>query len=153
MRLHLCAINNNKKNNMKFLVSILMGIMLFISNSIIAQNKTTITATVVNVTSDSGKVGFALYNKENFRMKPIQGKESKIVDGKSTIIFENVEAGEYAVICYHDKNDNDKMDFQSNGMPLEDYGASNNVINFGPPNYEDAKFVVTDKSVRLDIKF
>ena len=87
---------------MKFLVSILIGITLFISNAIIAQNKTSITATVVNITSDSGKVGFALYDKINFRMKPIQGKESKIVDGKSTIIFENVAAGEYAVICYHD---------------------------------------------------
>tara|TARA_B110000046_G_scaffold176677_1_gene202594 strand:- start:1089 stop:1550 length:462 start_codon:yes stop_codon:yes gene_type:complete len=153
MRLHLCAINNNKKNNMKFLVSILMGIMLFISNAIIAQNKATITATVVNVISDSGKVGFALYDKINFRMKPIQGKESKIVDGKSTVIFENVAAGEYAVICYHDKNDNDKMDFQSNGMPLEAYGASNNIMNFGPPKYKDAKFTVTDKKVSLEIKF
>jgi uncharacterized protein (DUF2141 family) len=138
---------------MKFLVSILMGIMLFISNAIIAQNKTTITATVVNVTSDSGKVGFALYDKINFRMKPIQGKKSKIVDGKSTVIFENVAAGEYAVICYHDKNDNDKMDFQSNGMPLEAYGASNNVMNFAPPIFEDAKFMVSDKNVSLEIKF
>jgi uncharacterized protein (DUF2141 family) len=153
MRLHLCAINNNKKNNMKFLVSILIGIMLFISNAIIAQNNTTITATVVNVTSDSGKVGFALYDKINFRMKPIQGKESKIVDGKSTVIFENVAAGEYAVICYHDKNDNDKMDFQSNGMPLEAYGASNNVMNFAPPRFDDAKFTVIDKNVSLEIKF
>lgn len=57
-----------------------MGIMLFITNSIIAENKTTITATVVNVTSDSGKVGFALYDKINFKMKPIKGKELKIVD-------------------------------------------------------------------------
>jgi uncharacterized protein (DUF2141 family) len=153
MRLHLCAINNNKKNNMKFLVSILIGIMLFISNAIIAQNNTTITATVVNVTSDSGKVGFVLYDKINFRMKPIQGVKSKIVDGKSTVIFKNVAAGEYAVICYHDKNDNDKMDFQPNGMPLEAYGASNNVMNFGPPIFEAAKFIVSDKNVSLKIKF
>jgi len=138
---------------MKFLVSILIGIMLFISNAIIAQNTTTITATVVNVTSDSGKVGFALYDKINFSMKPIQGKKSKIVAGKSVVVFENVEPGEYAVICYHDKNENDKMDFQSNGMPLEDYGASNNIMNFGPPKYEDAKFTVTDKKVSLKIKF
>jgi uncharacterized protein (DUF2141 family) len=138
---------------MRFLVSILIGTMLFISNSIIAQNTTTITATVVNVTSDSGKVGFALYDKTNFRMKPIQGKKSEIVAGKSVVIFENVEAGEYAIICYHDKNENDKMDFQSNGMPLEDYGASNNNISFGPPEYDAAKFTVADKKVSLEIKF
>jgi uncharacterized protein (DUF2141 family) len=153
MRLHLCAINNNKKNSMKFLVSILMGIMLFISNAIIVQIKTTITATVVNIASDSGKVSFALYDKINFRIKPIQGKKSKITDGKSTVIFKNVAAGEYAVICYLDKNDNDKMDFQSNGMPLEAYGASNNVMNFAPPRFDDAKFTVIDKNVSLEIKF
>lgn len=138
---------------MKFLVSILIGIMLFISNSIIAQNTTTITVTVVNVTSDSGKVGFALYDKTTFNMTPIQGAESKIIDGKSIVVFENVVSGEYAIICYHDKNNNDKMDFEANGMPLEDYGASNNNMSFGPPKFDDAKFTVSDKDVSLEIKF
>ncbi|MEO9570147.1 MAG: DUF2141 domain-containing protein [Polaribacter sp.] len=137
---------------MKLIVALLATTMLFISNQITAQTKT-ITATVINVSSDSGKVGFALYNKTNFRLKPIKATSSKIVDGKSIVEFKNVEAGEYAIICYHDKNDNNKMDFQSNGMPLEDYGASNNVMNFGPPKFEDAKFAVEDKNVSLEIRF
>ncbi len=137
---------------MKLILAIIATTMLLITNSITAQNNT-ITATVVNVTSDSGKVGFALYNKTNFRMKPLQGATSKIVNGKSVVVFENIEAGEYAVVCYHDKNNNDKMDFQPNGMPLEDYGASNNVMNFGPPKFEDAKFTIIDKNVSLEIKF
>jgi len=138
---------------MKFLAALITVIILFITNSISAQNKT-ITVTVVNTTSDAGNVGFALYDKENFRMKPLQAKQSKILDGKSTVIFDNIEAGEYAVICYHDKNENNKMDFQSDGMPLEDYGTSNNKMNFfGPPKFEDAKFTIIDKNVSLDIKF
>ena len=136
---------------MKLILTILTATMLFISNSITAQTKT-ITATVVNVTSNKGNVGFALFNKENFRKIPIQGKRAKISEGKSTVIFENIPEGEYAIICYHDKNNNNKMDFQSNGMPLEDFGASNN-MSFGPPNYEDAKFVITDKNVSLEIRF
>ncbi|MGB0880513.1 MAG: DUF2141 domain-containing protein, partial [Polaribacter sp.] len=83
----------------------------------------------------------------------LQAKNAKIVDSVSTVTFENIEAGEYSIICYHDKNDNNKMDFQENGMPLEDYGASNNVMTFGPPRYEDSKFMVTDKKVNLEIKF
>jgi uncharacterized protein (DUF2141 family) len=137
---------------MKLIVALLIVTMLFISNAILAQNKK-VTATVVNITSDFGKVGFALYDKSNFRKKPIQGKESKIIAGKSIAIFENVAAGEYAIMCYHDKNNNDKMDFQSNGMPLEHYGASNNIMNFGPPKFEDAKFMVSDNDVSLKIKF
>ena len=86
-------------------------------------------------------------------MKPLQGAESKIVNGKSVVVFEDIEAGEYAIICYHDKNNNGKMDFEANGMPIEDYGASNNVMNFGPPKFEDAQFTIIDKNVSLEIKF
>ena len=138
---------------MKLLVSTLLGLALFVSNVINAQEKFTITATVVNITSSEGKVGFALYNKENFMKTPILASDVKIVEGKSTVTFKDVEPGEYAVVCYHDKNNNDKMDFATNGMPLEDYGSSNNVMNFGPPTFENAKFTVSDKNVSLEIKF
>ncbi|PWG04796.1 DUF2141 domain-containing protein [Polaribacter aquimarinus] len=137
---------------MKLIVAILTTTLLMITHSITAQSKT-ITATVINVTSDSGKVGFALYNKSTFMKTPIQSKNAKIIKGKSTVTFDNITPGEYAIICFHDKNNNDIMDFEPNGMPKEDYGASNNVMNFGPPNYEDAKFIVSDKNVSLDIKF
>ncbi|MDG2193892.1 MAG: DUF2141 domain-containing protein [Polaribacter sp.] len=115
--------------------------------------KRTITVVVTNVTSDVGNVNFALYTRETFMKLPVQTGSAKIKEGKSTVVFENVEIGEYAVVCYHDKNDNNTMDFESNGMPLEDYGASNNVINYGPPQYEDATFEVADKNVTLEIKF
>jgi uncharacterized protein (DUF2141 family) len=138
---------------MKFLVASLVTVVLFISNTITAQENLSITATVVNVTSDAGKVSFALYNKENFRVKPLQAISSEIKEGKSIAVFTDIPDGEYTIICFHDKNDNNKIDFATNGMPLENYGASNNVMNFGPPNYEEAKFVVAEKSVRLEIRF
>ncbi|MFK8059067.1 MAG: DUF2141 domain-containing protein [Polaribacter sp.] len=139
---------------MKLIVGLLLATMLFISNTITAQNKT-ITVTIANVTSDEGKVGFALYkDKTTFNMrKALQGKEGKIVDGKTTIIFEDVAPGEYAIVCFHDKNNNDKMDFAANGMPLEDYGASNNVMAFAPPTFEGAKFLLKDENLELEIKF
>ena len=136
---------------MKLIVALLTTTILFISHSVTAQNST-ITATVVNVTSDSGKIAFALYDKTTFNRTPLQGAESKIIDGKSIVVFENVVPGEYAIICYHDKNNNDKMDFEANGMPLEDFGASNNNMSFSPPKFDDAKFVISDKDVSLNIK-
>ncbi len=151
--LHLCTIINQNKRKMKFLVTIFTTVLFFVLTTVKAQEKTTITATVVNVLSDEGKVGFALYNKETFMKQPIQAKDAKIVDGKSTVVFENVPSGEYAILCYHDKNGNNRMDFEPNGMPLESFGASNNVMSFGPPNYDDAKFTVSDKKVSLEIKF
>ena len=137
---------------MKLIVSLLAAAMLFISNTVTAQDKK-ITATVINVNSDSGKVGFALYNKDGFMITPVQTVNGEIIDGKSTVVFENLKAGEYSVVCYHDKNNNDIMDFQPNGMPLENYGSSNNVMAFAPPTYENSKFIVSDKDVSLEIKF
>ena len=138
---------------MKVLITVLFAATLFISNQISAQEKVNITATVLNVSSEKGKVGFALYNKNNFMGIPVQGANGKIVDGKSVVVFKDVAPGEYAIVCYHDKNNNDKMDFSANRMPLEDYGASNNYMAFAPPSYENSKFVVSDKNVSLDIKF
>ena len=137
---------------MKILASILVVVIISITNIITAQNKTII-ATVLNISSDKGIVKFALYNKTNFRLKPLQSETGNIENGKTTITFKEVAGGEYAIVCYHDKNSNDKMDFQPNGMPLEAYGASNNVMNFGPPKFDDAKFTVVDKNVSLEIKF
>jgi len=137
---------------MKILVTVLTAAMMF-SASITSTKNQSITATVVNVSTDSGKVSFALYDKANFMRQPLQSKNGKIVDGKSTVTFENVAAGEYAIICFHDKNDNDTMDFESNGMPMEDYGVTNNIMNFGPPKYEDAKFTVSDEDLTFEIKF
>ena len=137
---------------MKILASILVVVIISITNIITAQNKTII-ATVLNISSDKGIVKFALYNKTNFRLKPLQSEIGNIENGETTITFKEVAGGEYAIVCYHDKNSNDKMDFQPNGMPLEAYGASNNVMNFGPPRFDDAKFTVVDKNVSLEIKF
>jgi len=137
---------------MKILASILVVVIISITNIITAQNKT-ITATVLNISSDKGIVKFALYNKTNFRLKPLQSEIGNIENGETTITFKELAGGEYAIVCYHDKNSNDKMDFQPNGMPLEAYGASNNVMNFGPPKFDDAKFTVVDKNVSLEIKF
>lgn len=137
---------------MKFLLSVLAGIMMLTANTMLAQ-KQTIKASVVNVTSDKGKVSFALYDKTTFMKKPLQAKTAKIVDGVSSVTFEGITAGEYAIICFHDKNENDTMDFEPNGMPKEDYGSSNNVMTFGPPQYDNAKFVVADKNITLEIRF
>jgi len=137
---------------MKILTTVLTVAMI-VAGSLMTSKKQKITATVVNVSSDSGKVSFALYDKDSFMKQPLQAKNGKIVNGKSTVTFEGVESGEYAIICFHDKNNNDKMDFEQSGRPLEDYGASNNVMSFGPPNYSDAKFTISEKDISLEIKF
>ena len=134
--------------------SILTIALIFISALSFSQDGVTITVTVNNVPNNEGVVAMALHNKNTFmKAAPLQGKSSEIKDNSVIITFENVTPGEYAVLGNHDANNNGKMDFRENGMPLEAYGASNNVMNFGPPIFDDAKFNVTDKNIELNIRF
>ena len=48
-----------------------------------------------------------------------------------------------AVSAYHDQNENQKLDKNALGIPLERYGFSNNPQRgFGPPKYRQASIVV-----------
>lgn len=121
----------------------------------VTTEKVSITVTVPNISGTEGQVIIALYNSsESFaKREPIATKKSKIIDGKISVTFEGVAAGTYAIVCLHDKNSNERMDFDSNGMPQEDYGSSNNNMRMGPPNFEDAKFTVENKSLDLTVRF
>lgn len=112
---------------------------------------TTITV-VVPVKSDKGTVLFGLYDENTFmKAAPLKGLESEIIDGKATVTFENVAPGTYAITLFHDTNGNKQMDFEPNGMPIEMYGVSNNVMSYGPPQWSDAKFEVDSQPLHFDI--
>ena len=137
---------------MKILATILTTAVVFVGSLLTSGNQE-ITVTVVNATTDNWKVSFALYDQITFMKTPLKGASTKIIQGKSTVTFKNIAQGEYSVICFHDKNNNGKIDFNENGMPLEDYGASNNNMDFGPPSFLDSNFTVIEEDVSLEIKF
>ncbi|MFT5925978.1 MAG: hypothetical protein ACI9WL_000721 [Rubritalea sp.] len=118
-------------------------IALFFSFVINAQETFTLKVTVNNAKNDEGKMVYSL-NTENQFMKaaPIQAVSLEIKNGIAIATFENVPAGDYAVMVLHDKNNNEKMDFSDQGMPTEAYGTSNNPMSYGPPTWADAKFTV-----------
>lgn len=89
---------------------------------------TTITVTVP-VNSSEGNILIGLYTEDTFlKAAPLMRASAEIVDGKATATFENVAAGTYGISLFQDKNSNKQMDFDANGMPLEPYGVSNNVM-------------------------
>ena len=121
------------------------------NTSNVSTDGTTITVTVPVPTSE-GKVYFSLHNETTFMKKSLVDLESEIVDGKATVIFNNVAPGTYGVLLFHDKNGNQMMDFEPNGMPKEMFGVSNNVMSMGPPMWDNAKFEVTNEPIELEIR-
>lgn len=128
---------------------------LFITSFFFAQEaeKTNITVTVKNLENKTGSVEMALFTEDGFMKEPIAAKSSEIKDGEAIITFQDVVAGKYAIIGFHDENDNNKMDFTSVGMPKESYGVSNNQMSFGPPQWNDAQFEVGNEPIQMEIKF
>ncbi len=140
------------------MIKLLVGLSLLVSSTIFGQSSEkqetyTIRVTVKNITSEDGQIGLALYNKENFLRAPLRVMNGSIESGESFAEFNNIVPGRYAIVAMHDKNSNNRMDFDSNGMPLEDYGMSNNVMTYGPPEFEISAFNITDESLELEIKF
>ncbi len=138
---------------MKTVLSIL-AIISSISFGVAQENGVDITVTIDNVVSDEGKVLISLHTTETFMKGPgIQNLESEIKEGKVTLTFENVPSGTYAILALHDANENNQMDYQDNGMPLEGYGMSGNEMIMGPPVFEDAKFEVAKENLEFNIRF
>jgi uncharacterized protein (DUF2141 family) len=112
-----------------------------------------ITVTIENISNSRGHVIIGLHTADSFmKSDGIQNAESKVKDGKVVVTFKNVAPGHYALLALHDENDNKRMDFEPNGMPLESFGLSNNPMLMGPPSFTDGKFEVVDKNIELTIK-
>lgn len=127
-------------------------IAMIISNYIVAQEK--VTVSVVNIPTEKGNVMFGLYSEGNFmKAAPDYSAKSAVENKSATVVFDSIPEGEYAIAVYQDENGNQRLDFEANGRPAENYGFSNNPILYGPPQWTDAKFSVSGEPVELEIKF
>ncbi len=76
------------------------------------------------------------------------------VEGKSVEAnFVNLKIGKrYAVVIYHDENDNRNFDSNFLGIPTEGYGTSNNVTVLRSPTFEETSFILESDGQTLQIK-
>ncbi|MBI3716646.1 MAG: DUF2141 domain-containing protein [Betaproteobacteria bacterium] len=69
--------------------------------------------------------------------------KAEIRDGKATFVFPALPAGEYAVVVFHDANDNGVIDHNRLGLPSESLGFSNAFrlsLTAGLPSFEKLRF-------------
>lgn len=129
---------------------------LFVSLVAMAQESTgtKITVTIDNISNNEGKVLAGLHTEDTFMKGPgVQNQESKIENGKVILTFTNVAPGSYAILALHDANENNRMDYEANGMPKESYGMSGNDMSYGPPSFTASKFEVGSEDLELSIRF
>ena len=128
---------------------LLMVYMLF-SNGFTVKNKlvSTVTLKIDGVDVAVGEIRIAIFDSENRYME--NPSLAEIVPVSKTNIewqIENLAYGQYAIAVYHDKNKNGKLDTNMLGIPLEEYGFSNNARGrFGPASWSQAKFTVNKRT-------
>lgn len=111
----------------------------------------------IHITGFDNTIGVArvaiVNSKENYESdeKPFMGFSFEISDNEVNRTV-TLPYGEYAVKVFHDENNNGKLDTRMFGIPAERYGFSNNAGGkFGPPEYEDAKFIVESATQKISI--
>jgi len=111
---------------------------------------------VTGLRSTDGAVHFALYDgARGFPTEAgkISGTKVKAVAGGVVAVFSSLAPGTYAVAVYHDENGNGAFDQGLFGLPLEDYGFSNDApVWFGPPDFAEAAFAVEGKVIEIAIR-
>ena len=115
-----------------FLISF-TGLLLLVSFSAYKEwgksTKYSLTVEVNNLRNSGGVVVFALYNREDafpdqHYKKYFKKNAGKIVNGSSSVIFENLPPGKYAVNILHDENNDGKIK-KGFILPVEGIGFSN----------------------------
>jgi uncharacterized protein (DUF2141 family) len=118
----------------------------------ISASADTLTVTVDNI-KKAGEIHVAVYDNakafdadrgEKGGTAPgiTEGTIQMVEPGSVTYIYE-LPPSTYAIGIFHDVNLNNKMDNNFFGVPKEQYGFSNNArALFGPPDFEDAAFVL-----------
>lgn len=128
---------------------------LISSNFSYSQNRMIIQ--IRGIESDQGEIFIALHNNANSFPKKadlaVDKTRAKIKDGIAFVEFNDLEFGYYAISCFHDKNNNGKMDYNWLGIPKEGFGFSRNVeVKMSPPKFDDAKIKFTKDKQTVKIK-
>ncbi len=115
----------------------------------------TIVVEIVGLRSDKGDVKISLYNqKDGFlsdSSKALRLLRFKIEKDRCLASITNLPYGTYAIAGYHDENSDGRLNFNFLHVPREGVCASNDAKgHFGPPSFDDAKFLL--KSASLSIK-
>ncbi len=119
--------------------------------SVAAQNDAnfTLTVTVENIASDGGHIAFGIFNDSKVFLqegKELQG-ERVLAEKGSLKILVSLPPGRYAIACYHDENDNLKIDTGLLSVPVEGFCFSNNPnLSWRPPSFDEAAFEVKENT-------
>jgi uncharacterized protein (DUF2141 family) len=82
----------------------------------------------------------------------LKSKCNQIYDRSSTITFDNLQAGTYAVAVIHDQNQDQILNLNYLGIPTEGFGFSRNPkVRTSAPKFQDAAFFLAGPNTVIQV--
>jgi uncharacterized protein (DUF2141 family) len=112
---------------------------------------------IENIKSNQGVIRLLLFDKEDGfpkeNEKAIYQETVNIQNQKAVVTLKNLPFGKYAISVFHDSQNSGKLKTNAVGIPIDNYGFSNNASgSFGPPSFSKAAFEVKQSKVVHVIK-
>ncbi|WP_425638171.1 DUF2141 domain-containing protein [Algoriphagus yeomjeoni] len=112
---------------------------------------------ISETSSDQGVIQLLIFDQEKGWPESLDDAwkivSLSIVNGSSKKTFTEVPAGKYAIIVFHDHDENGQIRKNKIGYPVDNFGFSNNPsLLFGVPSFEKCSQKVTaGKTTRFEI--
>lgn len=137
---------------MRRIYFLILSIMIMLPGSARAAS---LIVEIVGLANDNGNVHVALYDDPaGFPKSKGMTVETEVPISAGVAIarFDNLSPQRHAIAVYHDENDDNKFNQGLFGIPLEDYGFSNDAtVLLSPPTFEDAAFDVPETGTKIRI--
>jgi len=136
---------------------VFLAFLLFFQLVVINAEETGVelTINITGIKENKGVIRVGVFKTEaDYKQKANQFRQGSYpAEGKSiTVKYQNVPPGTYAIIVYHDINNNDQNDSNAIGIPKEPFGFSNNIVpGISLPPFDKTNFEVVDKNITLDV--
>jgi uncharacterized protein (DUF2141 family) len=138
---------------MKQILFAIFGFILF-SSFKLSTGTAILHIEVKGIEKSKGKLYVGLFRKKD-KFPEIKGQFKGILvnaqNPKTTLTIEDLPPDTYALAVFHDLNENNILDKNLLGVPVEIYGFSNNARRtFSAPSFEEAAFELK-KERKLEI--
>ncbi|MEA5515084.1 DUF2141 domain-containing protein [Nodularia sp. UHCC 0506] len=116
-----------------------------------------LTVEIDGLKNTEGQVCVSIFaNSQGFPNKSdrvLKRQCTKITDTSLTVTFEKLQAGSYAVAVNHDQNQDQILNRNNLGMPIEGFGFSRNPeVRTSPPPFRDAAFLLAGPNTVIKIR-
>jgi uncharacterized protein (DUF2141 family) len=136
-------------------IKILSTILMLLFSTLATSAE--LSVSVNNIQHNKGQIRVILYDHSDSFLdedKSLSIEQVAASDGAITVNFNQLDPGYYAVVVYHDEDDDGKLDRFLGMIPSEGYGLSNNPKVFGKPKFDDARISINgNESVTIKLNY